>query len=169
MPTRPDLQRLVEWCDRQPPFGWLSKRAGIALSVHSIIPTGTTRPPATGLWAGEVRLRGAPGISELPDEPVRFVGTLTGVRNPSRQAELTIEAGAERVVAKLTGSGVHEAWAAGLVVQHVREEDGLIRADWTFGDAGVGAAPPPGFDFPQVFDLLAWPDMRVGVLNTGPP
>jgi hypothetical protein len=31
MPARQDFERLVEWCDRQPPFGFLESVAGVAL------------------------------------------------------------------------------------------------------------------------------------------
>jgi hypothetical protein len=71
-PTRQDFQRLVEWCDREPPFSWLKRVAGVALAVHSVVPIGTPSPGATALWTGDLALRAGFGISELPEEPVRL-------------------------------------------------------------------------------------------------
>lgn len=166
MPTRQDFQRLVEWCDREPPFGWLKNVAGVALAVHSVTPIGTPDPPATGLWTGDLALREVPGISELPEEPVHFVGTLVGVRNPAREAQLSINARVDQAVAKLSGDGIPAAWNSGFEIEHVRDEFGLLQADWTFGDDGA-ADPPEGFDFPQVFELLLWPALRKNI-DLGP-
>jgi hypothetical protein len=168
MPTRQDVQRLVEWCDRDAPFSWLNSVAGVALAVHSVVPTGTPRPSATALWTGDIALREGPGISELPEEPVRFVGTLVGLRNPARQPQLSISADVRHVVAKLSGDHIPAAWTSGFEIEHVRETSGLLEADWTFGDVGVGSEPPEGFDFPQVFELLLWPALRKAV-DLGPP
>jgi hypothetical protein len=127
MPTRQDFQRLVEWCDREPPFGWLKNVAGVALAVHSVTPIGTPDPLATGLWTGDLALREVPGISELLEEPVHFVGTLVGVRNPARQAQLSITARVDQAVAKLSGDGIPPAWSSGLGIEHVRDEFGCSR------------------------------------------
>jgi hypothetical protein len=81
MPTRQDFQRLVEWCDRDAPLSWLKSVAGVALAVHSVVPIGTPSPRATAFWTGDLALREVAGISELPEEPVHFGGTLVGVRN----------------------------------------------------------------------------------------
>jgi hypothetical protein len=168
MPTRRDFQRLVEWCDRDAPFPWLKRVVGVALAVHSVVPSGTPHPPATALWTGDLALRGAAGISELPEEPVRFGGTLVGVRNPARQPQLSIRADVHQAVATLSGDHIPAAWTSGFEIEHVRDEGGLLQADWTFGDLGVGSAPPEGFDAPQVFELLLWPALRKAV-DLGPP
>jgi hypothetical protein len=138
MPTRQDFQRLVEWCDREPPFGWLKNVAGVALAVHSVTPIGTPDPPATGLWTGDLALREVPGISELPEEPVHFVGTLVGVRNPARQAQLSITARVDQAVAKLSGDGIPAAWNSGFEIEHVRDEFGCSRLT---GRSGTMASP----------------------------
>jgi hypothetical protein len=54
MPTRQDVQRLLEWCDRDAPFSWLKGVAGVALAVHPVVPIGTPHPPATELWTGDL-------------------------------------------------------------------------------------------------------------------
>jgi hypothetical protein len=167
MPTRQDFQRLVEWCDRHPPFGFLKSVAGVALVVNSVVPIGTPSPPATGLWTGDLALREVPGISEFPEEPVHFVGTLAGVRNPSLQAQLSIRADVQRAVAKLSGDHIPAAWSSGFEIEQVRDESGLLQADWTLGATAVGSEPPEGFDFPQVFELLLWPSLRKNV-DLGP-
>jgi hypothetical protein len=168
MPTRQDFQRLVEWCDRDAPFGWLKSVAGVALAAHSVVPIGTPSPRATALWTGDIALREGAGISELPEEPVRFGGTLVGVRNPARQAQLSIRADVHQVVATLSGDHIPAAWTSGFEIEHVREQSGLLQADWTFGDLGVGSEPPEGFDLPQVFELLLWPALRKAI-DLGPP
>jgi hypothetical protein len=73
-----------------------------------------------------------------------------------------------RVVVKLSGDHIPAAWTSGFEIEHVREESGLLQADWTFGNLGVGSEPPEGFDFPQVFELLLWPALRKHV-DLGPP
>jgi hypothetical protein len=161
--SRNDFQRLIEWCDSQAPFGWLRPVAGAALRVHSIVPIGTTAPPAKALWTGELLLNAISGISELPKEPVRFGGTLVGVRNPARQAQFVINADADRAVAKLSGVGIDPAWNAGFEIVHVSDESGLMRADWTLGDVGAGVEPPAGHDFPLLFELLLWPALRKAI------
>jgi hypothetical protein len=168
VPTRQDLQRLVEWCDRDPPFSWLKRVAGVALAVHSVVPIGTPSPPATAFWSGDLALREASGISELPDEPVHLSGTLVGVRNPARQPQLSIRADVQQVVATLSGDHIPAAWSAGWEIERVRDELGLLRADWTIGEPGAGSEPPEGFDFPQVFELLLWPALRKDI-DLGPP
>jgi hypothetical protein len=160
LPTRQDLQRVIEWCDTEPPFQWLRGVAGVVLAVHSVTPIGTPSPSATALWTGDLALREMHGISELPDEPVHFVGSLVGVRNPARRSELRITADAQRTVAKLSGDAIPAAWSAGLEIEHIRDDRGLLSADWTFG---LGGEPPEGFDFPQVFELLIWPSLRTSI------
>jgi hypothetical protein len=169
MPTRQHFQRLVEWCDRDPPFDWLKSVAGVALAVHSVVPIGSPRPRATAFWTGDLALRmGGSGISELPEEPVHFGGTLVGVRNPARQPQLSIRADLHQAVAKLSGDHIPAAWSSGFDIAHVRDEFGLLQADWTSGDLGVGSEPPEGFDFPQVFELLLWSALRKNI-DLGPP
>ena len=168
MVSRNDFQRLIEWCDRPAPFGWLRAVGGAALAVHPIIPIGTPARPATALWTGELVLGEISGISELPQEALRFEGTLVGVRNPDRRAQFVIKADVDRAVAKLSGIGIDPAWDAGFEIVHVRDESGVIRADWTLGDVGVGIEPPPGHDFPQLFELVLWPALRKDI-DLGPP
>jgi hypothetical protein len=160
MPIRQDFQRLVEWCDADPPFSWLKSVTGVALAVHSVVPIATPAPRATAFWTGDLELREVPGVSELPQEPVHFGGTLVGVRNPARQPQLSIRADVHQTVAKLSGDHIPAAWSAGFEIEHVRDESGLLQADWTIGDLGVGSEPPEGFDFPQAFELLLWPALR---------
>jgi hypothetical protein len=167
LPSRTDFQRLIEWCDGQSPFQWLQPVAGAALAVHPITPIGTPSPPATALCSGELSLA-TPGAGELLFEPVQFRGTLVGARNPERQVEVQIEADADRVVSKLKAPGLDPAWAAGLEVEHVRDQSGLLRADWTLGSVEV-VNQPPAEDFPQFFELLLWPALRRHLLITGPP
>jgi hypothetical protein len=168
MPTRQDVQRLVEWCDREAPFRWLTGVVGVALAVHALDPTGAANPSATALWTGDIALRGASGISELPGEPVRFVGTLVGVRNPARRPQLSIAADAHHVVATLSGDHIPAAWSVGVEVEHVRATSGLVEADWIVGDPGGGGEPPPGSDGRQAFELLLWPALRTAI-DLGPP
>jgi hypothetical protein len=63
MPTREGFQRLVEWCDTEPPFSWLKSVAGVSLAVHSVVPIGTPSPRATAFWTGDLALRKVSGIS----------------------------------------------------------------------------------------------------------
>lgn len=168
MPTRQDFQRLVEWCDREPPFSWLKSVTGVALAVHSVVPIGTPSPPATALWSGDLALREASGISELPEEPVHLSGTLVAVRNPAWQPHLSIRADVHQVVATLTGDQIPAAWRPGFEIGHVRDEFGLLTTDWTLGEPGDGSEPPEGFDFPQLFELLLWPSLRKDI-DLGPP
>jgi hypothetical protein len=168
MPTRQDFQRLVEWCDRDAPFRWLKRVAGVALAVHSVVPTGTPHPPPTALWTGDLALREVAGISELPEEPVHFGGTLVGVRNPARQPQLSISADVHQTVATLRGDHIPAAWTAGSEIEHVRDELGMLHATWTLGHLGVDSEPPEGSDVPQVFELLLWPTLRKD-LDLGPP
>jgi hypothetical protein len=168
MPTRQDLERLVAWCDGEAPFSWTKKAVGVALAVRSVVPIGTPLPSATALWVGELLLRSPAGTSELPDAPARFVGSLSGVRNPARRAQLTIDARPDRIVARLSGDAIPAVWGDGLEVEHVTADGSLVQADWTFGDTSVGASPPEGFAFPQLFDLAAWPTLHPAT-PTGPP
>ncbi len=63
----------------------------------------------------------------------------------------------------------------GFEIEHVRDKVGLLQANWTLGDLGVGSEPPEGFDVPQLFELLLWPalrkdiDRRDGRIDTGDP
>lgn len=168
MPTRHDFERVIAWCDTDAPFSWLTSVAGVALAVHSVVPIGTAAPGATALWTGDVALRAPPGISELPQEPVRFIGALSGVRNPARRAQLSIRADDDRAVATLSGDRIPAAWSSGFEIEHVRDELGLLHADWTFGDVAAGSESPGGAGFPQVFELLLWPALRSHV-DLGPP
>jgi hypothetical protein len=168
VPSRGDLQRLVEWCDRDPPFTWMKGIGGAALEVHSIVPTGTDHPRATALMTGEAALSGFGGVSELPDEPVRFVGTLAGVRNPGRQWQVRIDADTSRVVVKFDFVGMHQAWQSGFEVRHVRDDAGLFRLDWELHGDAPGGAAPGGFGFPLFFELLLWPALRKHI-DLGPP
>lgn len=168
MPTRQDLQRVIAWCDTNPPFGWLKGVAGIAMAVHPVVPTGTPSPGAKAFWTGDVALRGSgPGISEFPEEPVRFQGTLTGLRNPARQPQLTIRADVDRIVAKLSGGQIPAAWGADFEVEHIRDEEGLVRADWTIRP-GVGGEPSAASEFPLLFEFLMWPALAKNI-DLGPP
>lgn len=168
MPTRQDLQRIIEWCDTDPPFSWLKGVAGVAMAVHPVVPIGTPSPGARAFWTGEVAIRGAgPGISELPDQPVRFQGTLTGVRNPARRPQLTIRADVERIVATLSEGLIPAAWGADFEVEHVRDEAGLVRADWTLRP-GAGDEPSATSELPLLFELLMWPALAKNI-DLGPP
>lgn len=168
MPTRQDLQRVIEWCDTNPPFGWLKGVAGIAMAVHPVVPTGTPSPGANAFWTGDVAIRGSgPGISEFPEEPVRFQGMLTGLRNPARQPRLTIRADVDRIVAKLSGGQIPAAWGADFEVEHIRDEEGLVRADWTIRP-GVGGEPSAASEFPLLFEFLMWPALGKNI-DLGPP
>jgi hypothetical protein len=168
LPARQDLQRIIAWCDTDPPFEWLKGVAAVALAVHPVVPIRTPSPGARAFWTGEVALRGAgPGISELPDEPVHLQGTLTGLRNPARQPQLTIRADVDRIVATLSAGQIPAAWAADFVVQHVRDEDGLVRADWTLEPDGDGE-PAAASEFPLLFELLMWPALAKHI-DLGPP
>jgi hypothetical protein len=160
MATREDFQQVVAWCDRDAPFAWLKNVAGVALAVHSVVPIGTPTPLTTALWTGDVSLRAMPGTSRLPDEPVHFSGTLVGVRNPARQAQLSIRADVSRATAELSGDHIPAALASRLEIEHIKTEFGLLQADWTLGDRDE---PPEGFDFPQVFELLVWPALRKNI------
>ena len=106
-----------------------------------------------GLWRGGVGLRGSgAGISELPDEPVRFEGMLTALRGPAGQPKITIRADTDRVVAKLSGGDLPPAWAADFEITNIRDEQGLVRAEWTLLEPGAGSEPPKEF----LFQLLLW-------------
>ncbi len=170
MPTRHDFERLIEWCDKTQSFDWLRAVAGVALAVHPVLPSGSTSSPrALALLTGNIALCEAPGISELPEEPVRFDGMLVGVRNPGRQAQLTIRADGDRIVSKLSGLGIPSTWSSGFEIEHVQDESGLIHADWTFSDDAAGTVPPA--DTPPSllsFEMLLWPALRTNV-DLGPP
>ena len=168
MPSRDDFQRLVEWCDRDAPFGWLKGVGGAALAVRSVVPTGTPLPRATALMTGDVTLRGVPGLSELPDEPIQFRGTLTGVRNPGRHWDLRLDADVRRAVATFSFVGMPPEWSSGFEIEHVRDASGALRADWTFGRDGSEGGPPGGSGFPLFFELLLWPAFRANI-DLGPP
>jgi len=167
VPSRADFQRLTEWCDGQGPFEWLLPVVGAALAVHPVTPIGTSSPPATALASGELSLR-PPGVAELLFEPVRFGGTLIGVRNPNRKVELEIRAATDRAVAKLKSPGFDPAWAEGLEIEHVRDESVLLRADWTLTPVQA-TNEPSAEDFPQFFELLLWSTLRRHFQMTGPP
>jgi hypothetical protein len=169
MPTRQDLQGLIEWCDLSVPFGGLKTVVGVALAVHSFDPTGGP-PSATARWTGEIVLRAAPGLSELPQEPVRLDGTLVGVRHPDRRPQLRIFADVHHVVVKLSGDHIPPAWATGFEIQNVRGTPVLVDTDWFFVGPGVGSGEPGEvFDGDQSFELLLWPAMRKSVNVFGPP
>ncbi len=138
------------------------------MAVHPVVPIGTTSPGARAFWTGDVAIRGAgSGISELPDEPVRFEGTLTGLRNPARQPRLTIRADGDRIVAKLSGGQIPAAWGADFEIEHIRDEEGLVRADWILQPGGEGE-PAAASEFPLLFELLMWPALAKHV-DLGPP
>jgi hypothetical protein len=170
MSTRHDLERLVQWCDMTVYFEWLKAVAGVALAVHPVLPTDSTSSHrALALLTGNIELRGGPGISEFPEEPVRFDGTLVGVRNPARQAQLTIRADADRVVSKLSGFGIPSTWGSGFDIGHIQDESGLIEARWEFRDDALGTVPPA--DTPPSllsFEMLLWPAFRTN-MDLGPP
>jgi hypothetical protein len=170
MPTRHDFEHLIEWCDKTESFEWLKAVAGAALAVHPVLPTDSTSSHrALALFTGNIVLRETPGISEFPEEPVRFDGTLVGARNPERQAQLTIRADSDRIVSKLSGPGIPSAWSSGFDIEHVQDESGLIRAHWTFSNDAPGTVPsadtPPSL---LSFEMLLWPALRTN-LDLGPP
>lgn len=168
MPTRQDLERVIRWCDTNPPFGWLKGVAGIAMAVRPVVTIGTASPGARAFWTGDLSMSDpGSGISELPERPVRFQGTLTGVRNPARQSQLTITADVDRIVAKLSGGLIPAAWGADFEVAHVRDEEGLVRADWTLRP-GVGGEPSAASEFPLLFAFLMWPALGTNI-DLGPP
>jgi hypothetical protein len=140
------------------------------MAVHPVVPTGTPSPGARAFWTGDVAIRGAgPGISELADEPVRLQGTLTGLRNPARQPQLSIRADVDRIVAKLSGGQIPAAWGADFEVEHIRDEEGLVRADWTLQPGGGGAdEPAAASEFPLLFEVLMWPALAKSI-DLGPP
>jgi hypothetical protein len=165
LPTRQDLQRLIEWCDTSPPLGWLKAVAGVAMEVHPVATPPNPRDRA--LWTGDLALRAA-GIplSEFPDQRVRFEGTLTGVRNPARQPKLVITADVDRIVATLSGGQIPAAWSADFEVQQIRDEAGLVSAAWEFRPDVAGASPAePGVL--MRFELLIWPALRKSI-DLGP-
>ena len=167
MSTRQDLQRVIEWCDTDPsPLGWLKAVAGVAMEVH---PVGTPpNPRDRALWTGDVALHAAgTGLSEIPDQPVRFEGTLTGVRNPARQPKLTIKADTDRIVATLSGDRIPAAWSSDFEIHQIRDEAGLISAAWEFRTGG-GPAPPAESSVLMRFELLIWPALRKSI-DLGPP
>lgn len=170
MPTRHDFECLIEWCDKTESFDWLKAVAGVALAVHPVLPIGSTSSPrALALLTGNIALREAPGISELPEEPVRFDGTLVGLRNPGLQAQLTIRADGDRIVSTLSGLGIPSTWSSGFDIEHVQDESGLIHADWTFSDDAPGAVPPANTPSSLLsFEMLLWPALRTNV-DLGPP
>jgi hypothetical protein len=163
MPTRHDLERLVGWCDQEVSPGWLKAIGGVALGVHTVVPTDAASI-ALALMTGDIALREVPGISELPDQPVHFAGMLTGVRNPERQAQLAIRADGNRVVCTLSNPGISEAWSPSFEAEHVQDESGLIRIDWTFtaSDPGTGSS---GSTKPtqMLFQLVLWPALRKNI------
>jgi hypothetical protein len=168
LPARQDLERVIKWCDTDPPFDWMEGVAGVAMAVHPVVPIGTPSPGARAFWTGDVAIRGSgSGISELPDEPVRLQGTLTGLRNPARQPQLTIRADVDRIVAKLSGGRIPPAWGADFDVVHIRDEDGLVRADWTLRPGEEGG-PAEASEFALLFELLMWPALAKNV-DLGPP
>jgi len=168
LPARQDLERVIKWCDTDPPFSWMKGVAGVAMAVHPVVPTATAGGGARAFWTGDVAIRGAgAGISEFPDEPVRFQGTLTGLRNPARQPQLTLGADVDRIVTKLSGGQIPAAWGADFEVEHIRDEEGLVRADWTLRPGVVGE-PSAASEFPLLFELLMWPALAKNI-DLGPP
>jgi hypothetical protein len=164
--TRQDLQRIIEWCDTNPPLGWLKAVAGVAMEVHPV--ENPPNPRNRALLTGDLALHSA-GIplSEFPDEPVRFEGTLTGVRNPARQPKLVIKADTDRIVATLSGGQIPAAWSADFEIHQIRDEAGLISAAWEFRPDAADASPAePGVL--MRFELLIWPAFRKNI-DLGPP
>lgn len=163
MPTRQDLQRVIEWCDKNPSsLGWLKSVAAVAVEVHQVITPPNQRD--RGLWTGDLTLRAAgTGLSEFPDQRVRFEGMLTGVRNPARQAKLIIKADADRIVATLSGDRIPAAWTQDFEVHQIRDEAGLVSAAREFRTDSAGAS-----DVLMRFELLIWPALRKS-LDLGPP
>jgi hypothetical protein len=168
MPSRSDVERLVAWCDAEAPFGWTKRVIGAALAVHTVSAIGEPAPPAAALCAGDIALKGVPGISELPAQSVRFAGALAGVRNPARELQLTLEASAAEIVAKISGRGMPPAWGSGLAVDDVRDESGLISVDWTLATEAADGSSAAGGEHPLLFELLLWPALRKSV-DLGPP
>lgn len=163
MPSRRDLERLVVWCDveaTEAPFQWLKTDLGAALAVHGMTPSGDVIGGLLAMWKGRLGLRAIPPISELPDEPVRFLGTLPGVRNPTRTAQVTVAATGDSLTVALAGAGVPSDWATRFDVARIEDTAGVVRITWTLAPAG--AAPT------HQFELALWPDLDLGV-DLGPP
>ena len=73
MPARQDLERVVKWCDADPPFSWMKGVAGVAMAVHPVVPTATAGGGARAFWTGDVAIRGAgAGISEFQTSRCAF-------------------------------------------------------------------------------------------------
>lgn len=162
MSTRQDLQRVIEWCDTNPPLGWLKAVAGVAMEVHEV--ANPPNPRTRALLTGDLALHAAgTGLSEFPDQPVRFEGTLTGVRNPARQAKLVVKADTERIVATLSGDKIPAAWTQDFEVHQIRDESGLVSAAWEFRPDAAGAP-----DVLMRIELLIWPALAKSI-DLGPP
>ena len=127
LPARQDLQRIIAWCDTDPPFQWLKGIAAVAMAVHPVVPIGTPSPGARAFWTGEL----------------------------------------DRIVAKLSGGQIPAAWGADFEVEHVRDEDGLVRADWTLQPDGEGE-PAAASEFALLFEVLMWPGLARHI-DLGPP
>jgi hypothetical protein len=163
VPSRRDLERLVVWCDTgatQTPFQWVRAELGAALTVHGMTPSGDVIGGIVAMWKGRIRMRATSGISEFPDEPVRFEGTLTGIRNPTRTVQLTPTANSDSLTVTLAGTTLPSQWSTRFDVARVVDTAGVVRADWTLTPAN--AVPT------HLFELALWPDLGVAV-DLGPP
>ena len=152
MPSRRDLERLVVWCDpgaTEAPFQWLRPELGAALAVHGMTPSGDVIGGIAAMWKGRIRVRATSGISELPAEPVRFEGTLPGVRNSTKTAQLTLAADAESLTVALAGATLPSGWGARFDVTRVVDTAGVVSASWTLTPAG--GVPT------HRFELALWP------------
>ncbi|MFL5910613.1 MAG: hypothetical protein ACJ768_08625 [Gaiellaceae bacterium] len=123
-------------------------------------PSGEVVGGIVAMWKGRIRMRAPSGISELPAEPVRFEGTLTGVRNPARTVQLTATADSESLTVALAGATLPTEWSTRFDVTQVVDTAGVVRSDWTLAPAN--AAPT------HLFELALWPDLGIGV-DLGPP
>jgi len=163
VPSRRDLERLVVWCDAgatEAPFQWLRAELGAALTVHAVTPSGDVVGGIVAMWKGRIRMRATSGISELPAEPVRFEGTLPGVRNPGRTVQLTPTADRESLTVALAGATLPSEWNTRFDVTRVVDTAGVVRAEWTLVSAN--AVPT------HLFELALWPDLGIAV-DLGPP
>ncbi|WP_433384363.1 hypothetical protein ACQPZX_23670 [Actinoplanes sp. CA-142083] len=156
MPSRPDLERLVVWCDpsaTESPSQLLRPELGAALIVHRMTPSGDVDGLAAA-WKGRIGMSAPSSISEFPAERVRFGGTLPGLRNPAKTATVVLATDAGSLTVTLSGDVLAPDWSTRFDAAHAADTAGVIRVDWTL----------PG----HLFELFLWPDLGIGV-DVGPP
>lgn len=163
MPTRNDIQSLLEWCDAEDPIGFTRRNLGAALGVHEVTSTGDPTPPAVALCLGSLHMSSI-NVSELPDETARFFGTVVGIRNPTRELTINMDANNDHIDVRITGPLVPAEWGPSQAPAHVRNENGAIVLDWELFPAADSG------DNPLFFELALWTTLTLGVnVHVGPP